>query len=274
MKRNDYERVEKAIRYLESNWQRQPKLEEVAKASGSSPFHFQRLFRRWAGVSPKRFLQYLTAEYAKKRLRESESVLDAAYDSGLTGPGRLHDLFVSVEAMTPGEYKAQGAGLAIGWGAHDTPFGKALVAVTRRGVCGLVFFNGGGESKALRELKQKWPRSRFFKEREKTGEIVKSVFRRSPSGEVRVLLKGTPFQVKVWEALLRIPPGFMAAYKDVAEEIGRPSASRAVGTAVGQNNIAYLIPCHRVIRETGIVGDYRWGKTRKKAILAWDASRI
>lgn len=275
MKTNDYERVEKAIRYLESNWQAQPELGELAKAAGLSLFHFQRLFKRWAGVSPKRFLQYLTLEYAKKRLRESKSVLDAAYDSGLSGPGRLHDLFISVEAMTPGEYKALGKGLRIEYGVHPTPFGEALAATTSRGLCGFLFLDKGREKEALAQFKGQWPEADFVHGPSATEEATRKIFHSSrPKGGLKLLLKGTPFQIKVWEALLRIPAGCVAAYKDVAEEIGSPGASRAVGTAVGQNNIAYLIPCHRVIRDTGVIGDYKWGSSRKKAILAWEASRI
>lgn len=273
MKTNDYERIEKAIRYLEANWQRQPRLEEIARASGLSLFHFQRLFRRWAGVSPKRFLQYLTAEYAKKRLRESKSVLDAAFDSGLSGPGRLHDLFVSIEAMTPGEYKALGEGLWIEYGVHSTPFGDALAATTSRGLCGFLFLEEGGEKSALAQLKHQWPKAEFIHNPSATAGIVQKLFRFSKEKKLRVLLKGTPFQLKVWEALLRIPPGCLAAYKDVAEQIGEPKATRAVGTAIGQNSIAYLIPCHRVIRDSGVIGNYKWGSARKKAILAWEGLR-
>lgn len=273
MKTNDYERIEKAIRYLESNWQNQPGLAEVARASGFSLFHFQRLFQRWAGVSPKRFLQYMTAEYAKKRLRESKSVLDAAFDSGLSGPGRLHDLFVSVEAMTPGEYKALGEGLRIEYGVHPTPFGDALAATTSRGLCGFLFLGQGGEKTALAQLKRQWPKAEFIHSPSATTQAIEKLFRRSKGKKLKVLLKGTPFQIKVWEALLKIPSGCLAAYKDIAKEIGEPKANRAVGSAVGRNNIAYLIPCHRVIRDSGVVGNYKWGSARKKAILAWEGLR-
>ncbi len=274
MKNRDYDRIEKAILYLEGHWPDQPGLEDTARAVGLSPFHFQRLFRRWAGISPKRFLQYLTAGNAKRRLRESQSLLEAAYDSGLSGPGRLHDLFVSVEAMTPGEYKSQGEGLSIGYGFHETPFGKALVAVTSRGVCGFSFLGDKGDKPALEELKSNWPKSRLTSEKEKTGLVLGRLFDPGAGrGKLQILLKGTAFQIKVWEALLRIPPGAVCAYKDVAKRIGVPKASRAVGTAIGQNPIAYLIPCHRVIRETGVIGDYRWGTARKKAILAWEEAK-
>jgi AraC family transcriptional regulator, regulatory protein of adaptative response / methylated-DNA-[protein]-cysteine methyltransferase len=274
MRTNDYERIEKAILYLESNWKRQPELEELAQAAGLSPFHFQRLFQRWAGVSPKRFLQYLTAEFAKKRLRESQSILDASYDAGLSGPGRLHDLFISVEAMTPGEYKALGQGLRVEYGVHPTPFGEALAAVTSRGLCGFLFLGQGGEKSALSQLKRHWPKADFVSNPVATGDVVQKIFQPTHSKKnLKVLLKGTPFQVKVWEALLRIPAGCVTSYGDLAEKIGKPKASRAVGSAVGQNNIAYLIPCHRVIRETGVLGDYRWGSARKKALLGWEQSQ-
>lgn len=276
MKESDYSRVEKAIRYLESHWQEQPSLEEVAKASGLSPFHFQRLFQRWAGVSPKRFLQYLSIEWAKKNLRDSRSVLDAAFDSGLSGPGRLHDLFVTVEAMTPGEYKAGGAGLRIAYGVHATPFGPALAAMTPRGLCGLWFLGKSGGSGVLARMKREWPRAKWIRDPKASDRVVQTFFERGPKlkrGPLQVLLKGTPFQLKVWEALLRIPEGSVASYQEVAKRIGKPKASRAVGTAVGANRIAYLIPCHRVIRGTGVMGDYRWGSARKKALLAWEGTR-
>ncbi len=271
MKPQDYQRVEKAIHFLSSRWREQPRLEEVAKAAGLSLFHFQRLFQRWAGVSPKRFLQYLTAEYAKERLRVSRSVLDAAYESGLSGPGRLHDLLLSVEAMTPGQYKALGEGLRVEYGAHPTPFGQALAAVTSRGICGFAFLDKRGEKAALADLKRKWPRANFILKPEATRPVVDKIFRSKKVKGLKVLLQGTPFQLKVWEALLRIPAGNLAAYQDVAKGIGKPKAARAVGTAIGQNTIAYLIPCHRVIQETGVVGNYRWGSERKKVMLAWEA---
>ena len=259
---------------METHWKEQPKLGEAAKAAGLSLFHFQRLFQRWAGVSPKRFLQYLTAEYAKERLKESRSILDAAYDSGLSGPSRLHDLFVSVEAMTPGEYKALGKGLRIEYGIHPTPFGEAMAATTARGLCGFLFLGVGGGKAALAQLKRQWPQAEFIPNPSAVQEVVEKIFGAQRKGKgLKVLLKGTRFQLKVWEALLRIPLGCTAAYKDVAEKIGEPKAFRAVGSAVGRNNIAYFIPCHRVIRDTGVIGNYRWGQARKKAILVWEGLR-
>ena len=274
MNPKDYDRIEKVIRYLEKEWPNQPGLEKVAGVAGLSPFHLQRLFKRWAGVSPKRFLQYLTVEHAKRRLKESRSVLDSAYDAGLSGPGRLHDLFVSVEAMTPGEFKKGGEGLRIHYGFHGTPFGQALVAMTQLGICGFSFLDEGGKDRALAGLKKNWPRARFIEDTQKTSGVVKQLFEKPASRRLKVLLKGTSFQLKVWEALLKIPAGAVAAYQDVAQGIGKPKASRAVGTAVGQNAIAFLIPCHRVIRETGVLGDYRWGSARKKALLAWEEARV
>jgi AraC family transcriptional regulator of adaptative response/methylated-DNA-[protein]-cysteine methyltransferase len=269
---SDYDRIEKTIRYLEKHFQEQPSLEEMARFIHLSPFHFQRLFQKWAGVSPKQFIQYLTAGHAKRRLLESRSVLEAAYDAGLSGPGRLHDLMVTVEAMTPGEYKTRGKGMTIEWGVHATPFGKALVAVTPRGICGLSFAEN--PKKVLAEFKTQWSGAQWIENPAGTLKIIHQLFGTGfRKREVKVLLKGTEFQIKVWEALLKIPAGFVQSYQDVAQAIQKPKASRAVGMAVGQNAIAYLIPCHRVIRETGILGDYRWGSSRKKAMLGWEAAR-
>jgi AraC family transcriptional regulator of adaptative response/methylated-DNA-[protein]-cysteine methyltransferase len=269
---NDYDRIEKTIRYLEKNFQEQPSLEEMAGFINLSPFYFQRLFQKWAGVSPKQFIQYLTAQYAKRRLLESRSVLETAYDAGLSGPGRLHDLMVSIEAMTPGEYKAKGKGMKIEWGIHYTPFGNALVAVTSRGICGLSFDEN--PKKVLAEFKNQWPQAEWIENSVGTLKTIHQIFGiGSRKRDIKVLLKGTEFQIKVWEALLKIPMGFVQSYRDVAQVIKKPKATRAVGTAVGQNSIAYLIPCHRVIRETGILGNYRWGSSRKKAMLGWEAAQ-
>ncbi|WP_298273511.1 methylated-DNA--[protein]-cysteine S-methyltransferase [Geobacter sp.] len=273
----DYARIEEAIRFLEANFRRQPSLEEVAAHVGLSPFHFQRCFRRWAGVTPKQFLQYLTAGYAKELLRQSHSVLDTSLDCGLSGPGRLHDLFVTLEALTPGEYKALGAGLAIRCGFHPTPFGICLVAVTDRGICALRFVSDDGRKAALAELQREWPRSEFREDRRETGEIVRRLFGAEPPLRdlpLAVLVKGTNFQIKVWEALLRIPAGVAASYGEIARLAGAPRASRAVGSAIGANPVAFLIPCHRVLRESGAIGGYRWGTARKRAILAWETARL
>lgn len=274
--RADYERVAAAIRYLEAHRQEQPSLEELAAHLHLSPFHLQRIFKRWAGISPKRFLQFLTAEHAKRLLAESHSVLDAAYGAGLSGPGRLHDLLVSVEAVTPGEFKARGAGLSIACGRHDTPFGECLLAVTERGICGLFFLGEGGWAEALAELQRRWPEARIVEDAARTQPLADQIFPPGPTGgprSVNLLVRGTNFQIKVWEALLRIPAGQVTTYGTLARVIGQPRAARAVGSAVAANPIAYLIPCHRVIRQSGLIADYRWGSTRKKAILGWEFAR-
>lgn len=271
----DYELVERAIRHLEENYQEQPSLEDLAAVVNVSPFHLQRVFARWAGISPKRFVQYLTVEHAKRVLTESRSVLEAAYDAGLSSPGRLHDLFVTVEAVTPGEYKQQGGGVKIAYGRHATPFGEALVATTERGVCALSFVNGGGWDGAVAELAQEWPEAELAERPEVTAPLAEAIFADVDDRARRplpVVLKGTNFQIKVWEALLRIPAGAICSYADVAQAIGEPKAARAVGGALNANTIAYLIPCHRVIRSSGVVSDYRWGHTRKQAMLGWEAA--
>jgi AraC family transcriptional regulator of adaptative response/methylated-DNA-[protein]-cysteine methyltransferase len=272
----DYRRIEKAIEFLAENYHQQPSLEEVARSVNLSEFHFQRLFRRWAGISPKRLVQFLTLEHAKQMLEESRSVLDAAYDAGLSSPSRLHDLFVTAEAMTPGEFKAKGAGLEISYGFHPSPFGECLLAVTERGVCGLGFVGEGGRKQTLEDFKRRWPAAQFQENPQKTGSYIHGIFtakKRNGAHPVKLLLMGTNFQIKVWEALLRIPPGSVACYEDLARQVGKPSAARAVGGAVAHNPISFLIPCHRAIRKMGITGDYHWGAARKKAILAWEAAR-
>jgi AraC family transcriptional regulator of adaptative response/methylated-DNA-[protein]-cysteine methyltransferase len=272
----DYGRVEQAIRFLDQNYQRQPSLEEVAGQVGLSPYHFQRLFKRWAGISPKRFLQYLTKERAKQLLEHSENVLDTAFDSGLSGPGRLHDLFVTYEAVTPGEYKHAGEGLDITCGFHPTPFGECLIAMTARGICNLAFVDSGGRAAALKRLKNKWSRANLVEDPEGTRAAVEEIwsdyFGRK-SAPLRLHLRGTNFQLKVWEALLRIPPGSLVSYQDIAMYIGMPKASRAVGRAVAGNTIAVLIPCHRVIRKLGDFGQYQWNPSRKKALIGWELAR-
>lgn len=273
----DYARIEQAILFLEENFQSQPTLKEIADHVGLSEYHFQRLFTRWAGISPKRFLQFLTIQYAKGLLAESQSLLDTTYEAGLSSPGRLHDLFITHEAITPGEFKRQGAGLTIAYGFHDTPFGQALLGLTERGICGLLFVEAGKRDEALEELKSNWPEAHFCEDRAATQPLIDQVFTPDSEQEQRrplhLYLKGTNFQVRVWEALLRIPQGAVVSYDTVAALIGQPSATRAVGGATGRNPIAYLIPCHRVIRKVGAVDNYRWGSTRKKAILAWEAAQ-
>ena len=273
---DDYRRIEKAILYLEDHVYDQPGLEEVAEQVHLSPYHFQRLFTRWAGVSPKRFLQYLTIQHAKQLL-ESSTQLDAAYQTGLSSPSRLHDLFVAVDAVTPGQYKALGSGLEIAYGLHRSPFGECLLALTERGLCGLAFVDDADPEAPLRDLRRRWPRARFSEDRERTAAMSRRVF--AASGEqdrvaIPLLLKGTNFQIKVWEALLRIPPGAVTSYQRLAETIENPAASRAVGAAVGANPIAYVIPCHRVILSSGVFGNYRYGAQRKKAILGWEQAQL
>ena len=271
----DGERIAQAIQYLDRHYRSQPTLDEVATAVELSPYHFQRLFKRWAGVSPKRFLQFLTIEHAKEALSEGQSVLAASYDAGLSGPGRLHDLFVAVEAVTPGEFKEGGEGLSIRYGFHTTPFGECLLATTDRGVCGLAFATRREQRAVLTELRRRWRGAELRHDQRGTRAVAKRIFEREArSGRPLTLsLQGTNFQLKVWEALLRVPAGMLVSYGDIARSIGHPDAQRAVGTAVGQNPIAYLIPCHRVIRSSGAFGEYRWGSARKKAMVAWEAAR-
>jgi AraC family transcriptional regulator, regulatory protein of adaptative response / methylated-DNA-[protein]-cysteine methyltransferase len=272
----DYIRIEKAIQYLEANHLEQPDLDSLAGHLGLSPFHFQRLFKRWCGISPKRFLQFLTTQYAKQLLEESRSLLDVTFESGLSSPGRLHDLFVSVEAVTPGQYKQKGAGLVISYGIHPSPFGDCLIAVTERGVCGLSFIGPATKEETRLDLASRWPGARLIYNPKATLPVFENIFPdNSENGErkITLFLSGTNFQIKVWEALLRIPPGFLASYEDIARLIGQENATRAVGSAVGANPISYIIPCHRVIRKVGLFGDYHWGAARKKAIIGWEAAQ-
>ncbi len=267
----DYRRVEQAVRYLDEHAPEQPSLDRVAGHLGLSRYHFQRLFRRWAGVSPKRYLQHLTAEAAKELLRASASVLETAYETGLSGPGRLHDLFVSVESVTPGQFKERGRGIEVRYGLHPTPFGECLLALSERGICDLRFLEVGERRRAVEELREAWRGPRLRPDPAACGKVVERVFGRPRdpgAGPLPVLLRGTNFQAKVWRALLHIPEGVAVSYRALAEWVGEPSAVRAVAGAVGRNPIAYLIPCHRVLRSSGEVGGYRWGVTRKRAILA------
>jgi AraC family transcriptional regulator, regulatory protein of adaptative response / methylated-DNA-[protein]-cysteine methyltransferase len=267
----DYQRVEQAIRFLEQNYRRQPELKEVAESIHLSEYHFQRLFTRWVGISPKRFLQFLTKENAKAMLENSHGILEAAYNSGLSGPGRLHDLFVATEAVTPGEFKHKGAGLTIRYGFHPSPFGQCLVGVTGRGICHLSFVQPGGRSQALDELQKAWPEASLQEDPQATRPLISQIFTLSEqSGPLGLHLCGTNFQIKVWEALLRIPPGTVVSYEDLAVSVGMPHAARAVGHAVGSNPVPVLIPCHRVIRKTGEFGSYHYGAARKKALLGWE----
>lgn len=270
MSRHDYLRIEAAIRFLEQRAFDQPSLEEAAAHLGLSPFHFQRLFMRWAGVSPKRFLQFLTLGHAKQLLQKSSSVLETTYDVGLSSPGRLHDLFVTVEAVTPGEFKVAGAGLEICYGFHVTPFGQCLIAQTERGICALSFVSEGGQAQAVADLQATWQRAVLRHDAQAGRAAVDSIFAIAAvrgGNRLKLQLRGTNLQLKVWEALLRIPEGAIISYQDLARAVGRPQATRAVASAVGRNPIAYLIPCHRVLRRSGEIGGYRWDTARKRAIL-------
>ena len=264
----DYRLIEQAIRFIEANATRQPDLEEVAASVGMSEFHFQRIFTRWAGISPKRFLQFLTKEHAKELLAESENLLDATHRVGLSSLGRLHDLFVATEAVTPGEYKAHGAGVTIRYGIHPTPFGKCLIATTERGICHLRFVQAS-EGDAVNNLVADWKEAKMVEDARSTAPLIAPIFNLNWRGTeaLRLHLRGTNFQIKVWEALLQIPSGAVTTYEHIAARIGQPSALRAVGTAVGQNPVAVLIPCHRVLRKNGEFGNYRYGSARKKALL-------
>ena len=262
---SDYHRIERAIQFLDGKAREQPTLAEVAGAVGLSEFHFQRLFQRWAGISPKRFLQVVTIADARRLLDESRSLLDVALEVGLSGPSRLHDLFLSIERMTPGEYRRRADGMKLTWGRADTPLGEAVFAVAERGLAGVTFAGG------LEELRRRWPGARFTRDdavAERYAGFLRARLRGGKTEPIGLVLKGTPLQLKVWEALLAIPAGRVASYGDVAALAGAPSAVRAVASAVGQNPIACLIPCHRVIRATGAVGDYRWGVERKRTLLA------
>lgn len=270
----DYDRIEGAIHYLERHAAHQPSLGEVARAVGLSEFYFQRLFRRWAGVSPKRFLQYLTIEHAKHALRQGRSVLATSYETGLSGPSRLHDLFLAVEAMTPGAYKELGRDLTIRFGFGATPFGTCLVAATDRGICALEFLLDEQRDATVERLERTWRAATLTEDPAAVDRYLGRIFAgESADKPLTLVLRGTNFQVKVWEALLRVPEGAATTYGDLAAAVGQPEAAHAVGTAVGQNRIAYLIPCHRVLRKTGALGGYRWGTTRKQAMLGWEAAR-
>ena len=270
----NYQRIEQAIQYLQQNFQHQPELDEVAEKVHLSPYHFQRIFTEWAGISPKKFLQYITTGYLKERLRISRSIEEAAAEAGLSSQSRVYDLFTTLEAVTPGEYKERGAGIRIEYGFHHTVFGRCLLGVTGRGICWLSFLaSDQDERNALEEMKSSWYHSVFHHDQELTGSFAGRIFHPSENDKFHLYVKGTNFQVKVWEALLRIPPGALTTYQDVARQINNPRALQAVGSAVGSNAIAYLIPCHRVIRKDGILGDYRWTPARKKSMIGWEMAR-
>ncbi|HWI92067.1 MAG TPA: methylated-DNA--[protein]-cysteine S-methyltransferase [Flavisolibacter sp.] len=270
----DYERIEKAIVFLKQNFKQQPDLDEVAKQVYLSPFHFQRLFKEWAGVSPKKFVQFLSVEYAKDLLKQNLSLLDTSFETGLSGTGRLHDLFINVEGMTPGEYKNGGQDLQIQYSFAETIFGDVIIASTLKGICYLSFVSD--EQKETENLFKLFPNANFVQKTDLIQQNALKFFRTDWNDlqKIKLHLKGTPFQLKVWQSLLKIPLGKVSTYTAIANSIQNPGVMRAVGTAIGSNPVAFLIPCHRVIKSSGIVGEYHWGSNRKTAILGWEASSI
>jgi len=273
----DYEIVRKAIGHIRGHWREQPEIEAIAEAAGVTPTELHHLFRRWAGLTPKAFLQALTLDGARRLLRDSASVLDASYEVGLSGPGRLHDLFVTHEAMSPGEWKSGGEGLTMYFGFHPSPFGKALIMATDRGLAGLAFADPGKEPATLSDMKRRWSKANYVEDNARTGPIAQRVFnsrqwrREQP---LRVVLIGTDWEVRVWEALLQIPMGRLTTYSGLAGKVSTSAAARAVGTAVGKNPIAFVVPCHRVIGKAGALTGYHWGITRKRAMLGWEAGQV
>lgn len=270
----NWRRMGRAIRFLSARYLDQPSLEDAAAAVNLSPFHFQRLFTRYVGVSPKNFVGHLTLDHAKADLAEGKSLLETALDAGLSGPSRLHDLCLKIEAMTPGEYAKGGAGVVIDYGFHASPFGIALVMATAKGVCGLAFGDEGDERKILADMRSRWPNANFREAPERTAKLARQIFDAKPGGgDLPIHLIGTPWQVKVWQALLAIPEGKVSTYRAIAGRVGNDSAARAVGTAVGRNPISWLIPCHRVLSSDGQLHGYHWGLERKRAMLAVEAAR-
>lgn len=270
-----YATVALAIEFIRNHARHQPTLNEIADNLGLSEFHLQRIFSEWAGVSPKRFLQYVTKEYARQALRNSRDVLSVALEAGLSGPGRLHDLMVTCEAMSPGEIKSLGAGLEIRFGDAPTPFGHSLIAWTPRGICHLGFVEGDALEAAVAGLQQEWPTATFVHDPQRALQLAAAIFNASPTKQpLHLMLRGTNFQIKVWEALISVAQGEIVSYTQLATMAGMPKARRSVGTAIGKNNIALLIPCHRVIRETGEIGSYRWGSSRKAALLAYEGAQF
>jgi AraC family transcriptional regulator of adaptative response/methylated-DNA-[protein]-cysteine methyltransferase len=270
----DYEVVRKAIAYISRDWREQPSLERIAAHVGMKPLSLQKLFRRWAGLTPKAFLQAVTVDHARALLDDSASVLDASLEVGLSGPGRLHDLFVAHEAMTPGAYKARGEGVAVRWGFHASPFGQALAMVTERGLAALAFADPGGERAVLAEMTARWPRATYVEDAVATAPYVRRAFDPATwrAGQpLRVVMIGTDFEIRIWETLLKVPFGTATTYSDIAAHVGNPGAARAVGAAVGRNPLSFVVPCHRVLGKGGALTGYHWGLTRKRAILGWEA---
>jgi len=273
----DYDVVRRAIAHIRGNWRTQPEIEQIAEAAGVTPTELHHLFRRWAGLTPKAFLQALTLDSARNLLRDSASVLDASYEVGLSGPGRLHDLFVTHEAMSPGEWKTGGEGLTVYYGFHPALFGTALVMATDRGLCGLAFADPGEEKAAIADMRGRWPRANYVEDSARTAPLCARIFDKKLWREdrpLRVVLIGTDFEVRVWETLLRVPMGRATTYSDIANHIGKLKAPRAVGAAVGKNPISFVVPCHRVIGKSGELTGYHWGLTRKRAMLGWEAGTV
>jgi len=268
----DYERIEQAIRFIRENFQDQPDLDEIARQIHLSPFHFQRLFKEWAGVSPKKFLQFTSIEYAKQLLRQQKTLATVSFETGLSGTSRLHDLFIHIEGMTPGEYQQGGRNLHIYYSHAETLFGNILIASTKKGICHISFVQ---ESSELNDLTSRFPAAILEQKTDLHQQEALKMFRDdwSDLDKIKLHLKGTPFQIKVWNALLQIPMGSLKSYLEIANEIGDPKASRAVGTAIGNNPVAYIIPCHRVITSSGNLGGYHWGIDRKSAIIGWEAAK-
>jgi AraC family transcriptional regulator of adaptative response/methylated-DNA-[protein]-cysteine methyltransferase len=273
----DYDSVRRAIAFISEKWRAQPTIEAMADAAGVTPDELHHLFRRWASITPKAFMQALTLDHAKGLLRDSASILDAALDSGLSGPGRLHDLFVTHEAMSPGEWKNGGAGLTLRYGFHPSPFGTAIVIGTDRGLSGLAFADSGEEKAALADMTRRWPNATYVEDHEGTAPWAQRVFDTKlwrPDQPLRVVLIGTDFEVRVWETLLKIPMGRAVSYSDIACNIDSPKASRAVGAAVGKNPVSFVVPCHRALGKSGKLTGYHWGITRKQAMLGWEAGQL
>jgi AraC family transcriptional regulator, regulatory protein of adaptative response / methylated-DNA-[protein]-cysteine methyltransferase len=273
----DYEIVRRAIAYISEHWRAQPEVDAIAHAAGVPSAELHHLFRRWAGLTPKAFLQAITLDNARKLLRSSASVLDTTYEVGLSGPGRLHDLFVTHEAMSPGEWKTGGESLTVCYGFHPSPFGNALVMASPRGLCGLAFADPGEEEEALADMRGRWPRATYLAAADKTAPIARRIFEQAswrPEQPLRIVFIGTDFEVRVWETLLAIPMGRATTYSDIAAKLGRPTAARAVGAAVGKNPISFVVPCHRVLGRSGDLCGYHWGLTRKRAMLGWEAGRV
>ena len=273
----DYDSVRRAIAFISEHWRAQPTIEAMAEAAGLTPDELHHLFRRWAGLTPKAFMQALTLDHAKSLLRGSASVLDAALDSGLSGPGRLHDLFVTHEAMSPGEWKNGGAGMTLRYGFHPSPFGTAVVIASERGLAGLAFADPGEEQPALVDMQRRWPFASYVADQTATAPFAQRIFDRRlwrADQPLRVVLIGTDFEVRVWQTLLRIPMGRAVSYSDIASRINSPKASRAVGAAVGKNPISFVVPCHRALGKSGALTGYHWGLTRKRAMLGWEAGQL